>query len=189
MRIEVNNGIAKIHTSYNPDFVKKIKKIGGAKWDYEDKCWKVPASAVDTVRQFMKDVYGYSDIEKNETISLKVTFDQEASSKCSDVVLFGKVIAHASGRDSGARIGDDVAFRSGDASSGGSRATWYSIVEKGSVVILSNVNKNVYEKEKNTKGITVEVIDTTVDRQKLVEEKERLQRRIADIEKMLQEVV
>lgn len=69
--------------------------------------------------------------------------------------------------------------------SGGSVKNWESIVEKGSVVILSNVNKNIYEKESTEYDITVEVLETEINKQELLSEKERLLKRVAEIDKLL----
>ncbi len=186
MKIKLKDGKANVYTPYNPDFVKKIKGIGNAKWNSSEKCWVVPETAIEAVREIMDEVYGYSDIKENETVTLKVKFREEVSEYRSDVVLFGKVLAHAYGRDSGARIGDDVAYVSGGATSGGSVKNWYSIVKEGSVVILSNVNKLVYEKSETEYNITVELLKTKVNKQGLLEEKERLLKRIAEIENILQ---
>ena len=185
MKIINKNGILYVYTPYNPDFVKKIRRIGRAEWDSSKRCWCVPEEFLEVVRKIMEEVYGYSDITENETVSLEVTFNSEASEWTSDVVLFGKVIAHASHRDSGARVGDDVAFESGGVNSGGSAKYWKSIVEKGSVVVLSNVNKKIYERSKVPYDVTVKVIEKRVNKQQLLSEKERLLKRIEEIDNML----
>lgn len=189
IKINIKNGLAEIYTPYNSTFVRKIKRIGSAKWDFDNKCWTVPVEVIDIVREIMVEVYGYSDITENETISLKITFVEEVSEYCSDIVMFGKILAHATGRDSGAKVGDDVAYSKGLATSGGSAKNWLSIVKEESVVILTNVNKNIYEKEcsdlKEKYNITVEIIDTGVNKQQLIEEKERLLKRITEIDKIL----
>lgn len=64
----------------------------------------------------MRDVYGYSDIEANETVSVEVITKEE------------------------------VAYVKGKAESGGSRNNWVSIVPENSKIILQNVNKNIYDK-------------------------------------------
>ena len=188
MKIDIDNGRAYVYTPYNPDFVRALKGIGGKKWESGMGCWSVPDTAVSVVREIMIDVYGYSDQIPNDALTLKVTFLSDVSSTCSDVTLFGKVMAHASGRDSGARVGDDVAYIRGGASSGGSVKNWRSVVEKGSVAILSNVNKHVYEKTETDPDIQVEVMENSAsrdDRQKLLEEKEQLLKKIAEIDAIL----
>lgn len=64
----------------------------------------VPESAADSVRNIMREVYGYSDIDENETVTLRLTFYEDVSSERSDVIMYGKVLAHAYGRDSGAKL-------------------------------------------------------------------------------------
>lgn len=189
MEIKIENGTANIFSPYNPDFVKKIKGIGGAKWSPSNKCWTVPESAVPAVREIMTEVYGHSDLEVNDTITLRLTFEYQVDSLCSDVSLFGKVLSHAYGRDSGARVGDDVAFTAGGATSGGSAKNWRSVVRADSVAVLSNVNRNLYERmsaEDLPDGVTVEVIKSEANRSQLLEEKERLLKRLAEIDKLLQ---
>lgn len=187
IKIEIEDGRANLFTPYNPDFVKKIKGIGGAKWNASEKCWGIPEAAVDAAREIMQEVYGYSDISENETVSVKVTIEDRMSECCGDVFLFGKVLAHASGRDSGARVGDDVAYISGGADSGGSVKNWKSVVEAGSVVILSNVNKSVFERSEIPEGVKVEVLAGKASKSQLLDEKERLLKRIAEIDKLLLE--
>lgn len=189
MKIEFKDGIAKVYTPYNPDFVSKIKGVGGAKWNGTEKCWNIPAEAIEVARTIMTDVYGYNDESTNETVSLKLTFKYRYCKDRTDVVMFGKILSHAYGRDSGAKVGDDVAYICGGATSGGSAHNWQSIVKEDSVVTLSNVNINVYEREKDSydEYITVEVIDQKINCIKLLEEKERLLKRIAEIDKLLEQ--
>jgi len=185
LKIVITDKDARVCTPYNPDFVEKIKGIGSARWT--GAYWRIPIEAVDAARSIMRDVYGYDDISENETVTLKLTFNEDIREHSGDVVYFGKVLAHAYSRDGGARVGEDVAFISGGATSGGSRKHWDSVVEEGSVAILSNVNKNVYERTKLDEDITVELIEDKVDRMKLQGEKERLLKRVADIDRILQE--
>ena len=45
IKIEVENGRANIYTPYNPDFVRKIKGVGGSKWNSSEKYWSIPEDA------------------------------------------------------------------------------------------------------------------------------------------------
>ena len=58
MKIEVMNGKANVYTPYNPDFVKKVKGIGGAKWNGSEKCWEIPETAIEAARAIMCEVFG-----------------------------------------------------------------------------------------------------------------------------------
>lgn len=149
----------KIFTPYNPDFVKRIKKIGGAVWKGDG--WVVSESFTDDVRKIMLDVYGYSDVTDNDTVTLRVTVHEELRERCGSVFLFGKNLSKAYGRDSGAKPGEDVAYLEGGCTSGGSAKNWCSVVQENSVIKLYNVNRNVYEVEIDNlpDGVSVEIID------------------------------
>lgn len=190
IEIKIKKGTLLIYTPYNAKFVSAIKKIGGAKWDSANKCWTAPEEFVDAVREIMMEIYGYTDISENESVTLKVVFNEEAKEDRKDVVLFGKILSHATGRDSGARVGDDIAMIKGNIRSGGSAKNWVSVVEEGSTFIIKNVNKNIFKKEKD--GINYDVkIDIIDDAKKskseLLEEKKRLLERIKEIDEMLEE--
>jgi hypothetical protein len=64
------------------------------------------------------------------------------------VVFMGVKVAVAFGRDSGAKVGYDATMISGEIGSGGSRANWYCMVEKGSIFELE-VDAEFYQKNKN----------------------------------------
>lgn len=188
MKIEIKDGIAKIYTPYSAEFVRKLKKnVGGASWDFGGKYWTVPESAADSVRNIMREVYGYSDIDENETVTLRLTFYEDVSSERSDVIMYGKVLAHAYGRDSGAKVGDGVVCEKGEVTSGGSSNHWKSIVKEGAVLLLCDVNKNIYEKEKNNSEYDVDtkLVEKSIDKFQLKQEKIRLLKRIEEIDALL----
>ena len=189
--IKIEDGIIKIITPYNKEFVNKMHGVNGAKWNRSESCWEAPEETIDDVREILKDVYGYSDVDSNETIKVKLTITEQYyhEERCADVTAFGKILAHAYGRDSGAEIGrDDVTLVKGSIESGGSVKNWTSRVTEGSVFTLYNVNKNIYEKDLNRvkEWANVEIIEKTNNREKLLEEKEKLLKRIAEIDVLLE---
>lgn len=156
MQIVMTEKHACVFTPYNPDFVERVKGIGNAKWNSH--FWLVPADTVDAVREILRDVYGYDDTMENDTVNLRLTFLEQVSADKAGVTCFAKVLSHAFGRDSGARVGDDVAFIKGGAKSGGSAKNWCSIVEKDSVAMLYNVNRNIYDAWKADPRIEVKLV-------------------------------
>lgn len=187
MKIEVNGNMATIYTPYNANFVSAIKKVGGAKWQSDKKAWAVPTAAVEAVREIMRNVYGEDDTpDASERITVRLTFEQGLSTWHGDVTLLGKCISHAYGRDSGATVGQDVAFIKGGPDSGGSVKNWTSIVEQGSVAILSNVPRSLYESTTLPEGVIAEIVEVVIpDREALIAERERLIKRIAEIDELL----
>ena len=189
IKVTVKDGRASIYTPFNRDFVAAIKtNIGGRKWDADSKCWTVPEEALPQVRQIMMDVYGETDLpDAGGSVTVKVTFKEEWSVRCDDVVIFKKVLASARGRDSGARPGDDVTYLEGEPTSGGSCKNWESVVPEGAVVLLRHVPKAVWEQDKDSEYYTAEIVDEGKDvkRKELEAEKARLLARIAEIDKEL----
>jgi len=187
MRIEINNGRAYVYTPYSPEFVTKIKSIGGRKWESVQKCWSVPAVAVDSVRKIMLEVYKETDVSTCEKVDVGVNFGETKYGEKEAYRLLGKSIAIATGRDSGARVGEDVEVVLGEVYSGGSVKNWCSCVKAGSVVILRNVSKPLLDSltEEDRKGLKISVLEPRVDRKALEEEKARLLVRLAEIEKLL----
>lgn len=185
IKIEVENGKAKLYTPYNAEFVKAVKNIGGAKWN--GSCWSVPEESLNAAREIMERIYGYSDITPDETVTLRITCNEELFARCASVSIFGKTLAHAWGRDSGAKVGEDVSLISGEIRSGGSVKNWRSVVTEGSVFVLTNVNKRVYESFTNDENfdITVELLENKISKSKLLEKKENLLKRIAEINEIL----
>lgn len=188
MKINIIGNLAEVYTPYNSDFVRRIKNIGGTRWDGKRKCWTIPAESIDACREIMKIVYGCCDLEENvKTVKLRLTFSDDISECCGDVVLFAKTLCHAYGRDSGGRAGDDVAYIKGEPKSGGSAKNWRSIVPGGSVVILSNVAETLLHAfdSASVPGLTVEVVTEAPNRELLLAEREKLVKRIAEIDSLI----
>jgi len=192
MKIKISEGKANIFTPYNAEFVKRIKGIGGAKWNAGDKCWTVPAEAVDAARDIMMDVYGETDIpDGSEKLKLRITALVDIEELRAPVSYFGKNLASASGRDSGARVGDGVILESGTITSSGSMKNWTSMIRKEAVMILTDVPETLYQRDKNATTqwgdtlFSVEVLKNSVDKEKLEAEKAALLARIAEIDRIL----
>lgn len=187
MKIEINNGKAKVYTPYNADFVKKIKKIGSARWDSAERCWAIPENAVNSCREIMQSVYGETDISSINKVDIRITFIEEYSEYCKAVTMFGKTIARAYGRDSGATVGDDAAFVKGEPNSGGSCKNWKTIIPEGCVVDVHGVPENMLS-DYDSKYVRVEIKESVVNKTELIEERDRLMKRIEEINALLREV-
>ena len=176
---------AEIYTPYNKDFVARIKVMGG-RWDGTKKCWAVNSEIIDDVRKVMREIYGRDDTSNGETVSVELTFGETVYGHKESITIFGKTLASAFGRDSGARIGDDVLFLSGAPRSGGSVKNWDTIIDAGSVVKLINVPKVIVNADALPDGVEMEIINVAPDRAALLAEKKHLLARLAEIEKILE---
>jgi len=181
-RITINNGVAAITTPYNPQFVAAVKKLG-ARWDAAGRVWTVDARLADDVRAAMRSVYGRDDGAEADLVTVIVTVHNTLRGHRESVVLFGRAIATAFGRDSGARIGEGVAFLDGEPESGGSATHWETIVRDGSRVKITDVPRALV---RSTDDYTAEIVEAPgVDREALTAERERLMARIAEIDAIL----
>lgn len=172
IKVTIKDGKANLYTPYNADFVKAVKALGGARWNASSRCWTISEDMLPQARKIMMDVYGYTDEEQAETITVKATFAKDVYEECDSVVILGKTVARAYGRDTGAKPGEDVLLQEGVLASGGSRANWRSIVRAGSVVTLYNVSRTLYDAKKDSlpEGVSVEIIE---DESKKEEKKEQ----------------
>ena len=187
IRIENSDKKAFLYAPYNKEFVDAIKNVGGARWDSEKRAWAIPVEAVEQARDIMRRVYGACDLPDAEPpVSVRLTFEDEVSERWAPVTIFGKSIASASGRDSGARTGEDVVFTQGSPRSGGSIKNWYTIVPEGCIVVLHNVPRAALGMSV-PEGVSVEIIDQKPNKSALLEEKEKLLARLAEIDKILKE--
>ncbi|MBQ3583812.1 MAG: hypothetical protein IJA27_03770 [Lachnospiraceae bacterium] len=184
IKIKISNKTAEVYAPYHKDFIEKIKYIGGAKWNGYNQCWCVPIDTIDAVRIILKKVFGYDDLEFPETLKIKVTIKEDVYEDKNDIFLLGKCLCHASGKNSGGKPGEDVAYVEGYPTSGGSASNWYSLIRAGSVIILNNVNKSLYDSYNKSSEYDLEIIDNN-NRDKLLLEKEWLLKRLAEIESLL----
>ena len=114
------NGVISVITPYDAEFVNKARNLRG-KW--KDGAWHFDDSIEDYVKQALKDCYGTTGEDPVDTCSLVIkNFDD--STDCGPVTLFGRTIAKAWGRDSGAKLGDNIIWISGKYFSGGSVKNW-----------------------------------------------------------------
>lgn len=186
MKITVKEGKAYVETPYNKEFVAKIKQIGGARWNGASRSWVVPEAEVDTVRTYMREVYGETDLpDEDERITVEVTFNESAYDR--EITIFGRQICRAFGRDSGARLGDDVTLIEGDIGSGGSRANWNAYIHEGARFRIRNLPCTALSIESPYKVTVVEIQKDGIDREALIAERDKLMARLAEINALLGE--
>lgn len=110
----------KVITPYNADFVQKCRNLRGT---FKAGAWWFDDSIIDYVREAMLQFFGTTGETPYQQCTLLIS-NYSDSCYLAPCVLFGRTIAKAFGRDSGARLGDDVIFIDGDYKSGGSVKNW-----------------------------------------------------------------
>lgn len=187
--VAVKSGTAYIASPYNPDFVSRIKNCGG-RWDTETRTWKISEQALDDARQIMQDVYGETDQPfAGSTVTLCIKTTDSIWETRKPIVVAGRVVASAFGRDSGARVGDGIAFIEGGPKSGGSVKNWQTCLDAGCVIKIYNVPaakaQEVVENPPYSGMVCAIEQPETIDRAALVAEREKLLARIAEIDRIL----
>lgn len=189
--IIIENGKANIRSPYNPDFVKRVKALGG-RWSAANRTWQVREEAIEAAREAMLETYGRCDREPTATVTVVVKTTRVLVGDRKPIYLFGKLIASASGRDSGANVGDSVAFTEGRPTSGGSRANWTTIVPSESTIEIYNVAADYAKQEiakldaRDPYTATIKTVPQ-IDRDAVLVERERLMARVAEIDALLSE--
>ena len=138
----------KVIAPYNAEFVKKCRNLRG---EYKQNAWCFNDNVIDYVRKAMLDIYGVTGEEQYEECSLLVKNFSD-SARCDSVTLFGRTIARAFGRDSGAKLGDEIILVDGSISSGGSVKNWYTCVDNATFEI-QNFPLPATEKEEIQKAV------------------------------------
>lgn len=148
IKLEHMGNEIKVITPYNSDFVQKCRNLRG---EFKQGAWWFRDNIIDYVRNAMLEIYGVTGEEQYEECSLLVkNFTSEAT--CAAVTLFGRTIARAFGRDSGAKLGDEIILIDGSIDSGGSMKNWSTCV-KNATFEIQNFPLPATEKEEIQKAV------------------------------------
>jgi hypothetical protein len=130
VNVEKSGGKLIVRAPYHPDFSGQAKKIGG-KWSSPgaEKSWVFDARDEARVRALLVATFGADGpVAPEDLLTIRATPDAcdarggqgSFADRPLSLWLVGREVAHASGRDSGARLGDGVVVLSGGFGSGGS---------------------------------------------------------------------
>lgn len=120
-------------TPYNKNFVEKARNLRG-KWDREVEEWVFDDNIEDYIKKALLECYGTTGEGVVETCNLLIK-EQTLDQKWGSVELFGRSIARAFGRNSGAELCNGIIWLSGEYKSGGSMKNWYTEIEDGTFEI------------------------------------------------------
>ena len=154
-----NESVLLVNIEYCSQAIRKIKNLGQATWDKTMKGWLVSKAYEVELKDILLEYYGTDGSFSDKRVNIELVTNQDIK-MCQKPVLFaGKTLAQAFHRDSGAKVGQNVALIEGSINSGGSTKNWETIVEKGSRFKLMNVNEQLLSFE-NDKLFTYKIIDS-----------------------------
>lgn len=188
IKAESENGKLFVVSPYEPALPKAAKELGG-KWN--GAAWVFDARLAEDVASLYRSVYGEWPGDVQDYVTIRATALIDTYEDKGGIFLFGRCLARAYGRDSGARLGEGVILREGRFASGGSMKNWTTKVLAGTVVEVMDVPRQSVDAGDYDPDIwKVEILEQaapTIDREALEAEKERLLARIAQIDELLAE--
>lgn len=135
----------------NVNFNKKARDLAGV-WSADRRAWQFDRRNEALVRAALKRSYGTDGTDAADLVSVQMTIDREEWKGA--VVVAGRVICRAYGRDSGASLGAGIVKISGVVTSGGSRINWKSIAD--GVFVMHDVPRKIAQRlyENGYVGVT-----------------------------------
>ena len=175
---------------YNKEFVRQAHNLAG-KFNAYDKSWGFDLRDEADVLEacylcYGDDGYRYSLCDVQISLPNGYYVDKDT------INFFGRPVARAFGRDSGAKVFDGVKIKEGGFQSGGSAKHWVTCAEKGTVIVLRDVALPLVE-QMQYDDVVVEIINRDVrqptpqnlDKATLIAEKAELLARLVEINAVL----
>lgn len=114
------------HARFNAVLVNSCRQLGG-KWDADEKAWVFSGFVAAEVEDL-------DALYNSALVTVDIVSPVDVSQWQGPVLFVGYPIAKATGRDSGAKLCDDVAKIEGTVTSGGSAKNWTTKVMAGTVL-------------------------------------------------------
>lgn len=180
VKIEKGNGIIRVFSDYSKEFIDAAHELNG-RW--RDGAWCFNESVEDVLKETLMDIYGE---DGSSTKMVTVKFHAPDFEEESELNIGGIQIAKRFNRDSKVRFTNSSAFLvNGKFKASGGSARYPRIDAEPGTVVKCTIPEAMYERYKDK----LELVTNDNDKKKnLLEEKEKLIARLAEIEKELSEL-
>lgn len=180
-----------VTSEYNKEFVARAHNLAGT-FDSATKSWSFDIRDEADVLEACYYCYG-EDGYRQHLCDAEIHLPNGYYIDRDTINFFGRPVARAFNRDSGAKIFDGVVIKTGGFGSGGSMKHWTTYAEKGTVIVLRDLSLPLVEMTRGKYGddVVVEIINQNksiigqVDVADLNAEKTRLLARLAEIDNLL----
>lgn len=188
---DYNTCCIKVKAPFSSIFNRKAKKLNG-KWDNSTRTWKFSSKNLHRVKELCLETYG-DDGNGYEPITLQVNLSQGSFKRGNTICIGGIQLCNRPYKNNPVMLSKNVIVVKGDFLSWGGSCNYPEVtwddkeelileVEKFPKSILDNLD------EEDKIGITIVEDERTENREFLLKEKERLLIRIAEIDKLLEDM-
>lgn len=183
-----DGGKIQVTSPYNSEFVGAAKQLGG-RWNLRARVWQFDARDEQQVRDLLIKTYGTDGTATSDVASVLMHLNYRTSDVWREKRFegLGRTLVSVYGRDSGAKLGEGVSVVSGRITSGGSRKNFCVEADENTVLRVRDVPLPLARRaaEENPDLYTIEEI--SVERQALLDEKARIELRLVEIDRLLEQ--
>lgn len=171
-----------IHAPYNTQFISFARNLAG-KFDPKTEEWHFDIRDEADVLEACYFVYGKDGV-RNNICDVKITLPNGFQEYQGTITFFGKQIARAFGRDTGAKLFSGIIIKKGGFTSGGSLKNWTTCAMVDTVFVLRDISRPLveYSIEKNIyNGAFIEILPSVREKEQLEAERKLILERLAQI--------
>lgn len=182
-----------VANSFSEEFNIAAREMNG-RFDYSSNCWVFMRVDWDILRERLLNIFGEDGIIESKHVTVDLDLDEymKEGESYEGIEMFGFSLAKRIDRDYKVKLDRSVYVKAGEFPNSGGSGKYPSLdPEDGTVLRIKNVPIDVYEKQiqKGTVGLTLveeEIKDKTfID---LLEERKKLQERIAVVETKIKQL-
>lgn len=141
VKFQVNEGLLLVKCPFNTLFLSEARKRNGT-WEPVIAAWRFDARDEGLLRQVCQRIFGTDGVTPPDVVTVRLSFPRDVESRdCAPLAYLGRDIARATGKTSGARLGDGVVLEEGGFISGGSAKYWRVIAKAGTSVLMRDVSR------------------------------------------------
>lgn len=185
--VTVGNGKIKVESPYNRDYISLAKQIQG-KWAAP--CWEFPEENKEQVKDLLIECYGEcGTLGDVNTVNIEIDLDKYNGEVNEAIKLGAMTLVSRPHRDRVVIYSPNVMLVAGGFDETGGSAKYPRVcAHEGTILRVKNVPTSVYNKFKDCAGIRL-ISDSDIDVENLKTEREKLLRRLAEIDDLLAKAI
>lgn len=183
VRIERTDSQIIVTAPYNTEFISQARNYAG-KFNAETKAWSFDIRDEAYVLEACYLAYGEDGVRYNKC-DVQITLPEGYDVHQDAIVFFGRKVARAFDRSSGAKVADGVVIKQGGFTSAGTRKDWVTRALKGTQIILRDVSLPLVEWETDAETYGDAVVEILGGDRDLQAERAELLARLKEIDSLM----